>query len=59
MNTAHFNLAIPKLTMSSLEIAELTGKRHGNVIRDIEKVLSEVNIAQLKFESSYTDTSGK
>lgn len=26
-------------TMTSREIAELTGKRHDNVIRDIEKIV--------------------
>jgi hypothetical protein len=31
------------LTMSSLEIAGLTGKRHDNIIRDIRKMLTELN----------------
>ena len=30
------------LTMSSLEIAELTGKRHDNVVRDIEKMFKDL-----------------
>lgn len=47
------------VTMSSREIAELTGKRHGNVLRDIEKMLSELEISQLKFESTYFDEQGK
>ena len=29
-------------TMTSLEIAELTGKRHGNVIRDIEATIKQL-----------------
>lgn len=29
-------------SMSSLEIAELTGKRHDNVLRDIKNMLSEL-----------------
>ena len=32
------------LTMSSLEIAELTGKRHDNVMADIEKMLKDLEI---------------
>jgi len=35
----------PTLTMSSLEIAGLTGKRHDHVIRDVRKMLSELGIA--------------
>ena len=36
-------------TMSSLEIAELTGKRHDNVMVDIEKMLSDVGKAAPDF----------
>ncbi|MGL4674201.1 MAG: Rha family transcriptional regulator [Wohlfahrtiimonas sp.] len=32
-----------KMTMSSKEIAELTGKRHDNVLADIRKMLAEIN----------------
>lgn len=42
-------------TMSSCEIAELTGKRHGNVIRDIESMLIAINLDRLTFESIYLD----
>lgn len=52
-------LNLNKATMSSLEIAELTGKRHNNVLRDIEKVLNEVGIGALKFESSYLSSQNK
>ena len=38
-------------TMSSREIAELTGKRHDNVLRDIEKMAKELGVLErLKFE---------
>jgi len=37
-------LAIPNKTMSSLEIAELTGKRHDHVMTDISKMLNELNL---------------
>lgn len=40
-------------TMSSLEIAEITGKNHANVLRDIRGVLDEVGIAASRFEGSY------
>lgn len=40
-------------TMSSLQIAELTGKRHANVMRDISNLL-EQGVSELNFElSSY------
>ncbi|MGZ5050460.1 MAG: Rha family transcriptional regulator [Methylobacter sp.] len=40
-------------TMSSLEIAELTGKPHDNVLKDIRKVLAEVEIDAVKFYGVY------
>jgi anti-repressor protein len=42
-----------------LEIAELTGKRHANVLRDIRKILDELEINQLKFESVYLGGNGQ
>lgn len=43
------------LTMSSREIAKLTGKRHDNVISDIEKMLKDVGEDALKFKGIYLD----
>lgn len=40
-------------TMSSLEIAELTGKRHDNVMVDIKSLILEEAIGALMFQDSY------
>ena len=48
-------------TMTSLEIAELTGKQHKNLMRDIRNMEPAwENIAGLKFElGSYKDANGQ
>lgn len=49
-----------EITMTSLEIAELTGKDHRNVVRDIEGQLGQLKeISLLKFEQSYTNARGR
>ncbi|HFL4213019.1 TPA: Rha family transcriptional regulator [Escherichia coli] len=49
------------VSMTSVEIAELTGKRHDNVIRDVRKMLEELN--GLSFEGvdeeTYKDAKGE
>lgn len=45
--------------MSSLEIAELTGKRHDNVIRDIQAMLTELGVSASKFGCTYKDVQNK
>jgi len=45
-----------KKTMSSLEIAKLTGKTHAIVMADIKRVLAEVEIDSLVFQSIYKDS---
>lgn len=44
------------ITMSSREIAELTGKRHDHVKRDIEKMLTELGEDAPKFGDIYLDS---
>jgi len=43
------------LTMSSREIAELTGKQHRNVKRDIETMMTTLEVDMLRFEHIYRD----
>ncbi len=54
------NQTIP--TMSSREIAELCGKQHKHVMRDIKKMLEEISepkFGPAKFLSTYIDEQGK
>ena len=50
-----------ELAMSSLEIAELTGKRHDHVLADIRKMLTELygEGGILKVEDTYRDSKGR
>ena len=51
-----------KGTMTSLEIAEITGKEHYNIVRDIKDEISKLGTerAELIFElSEYKDTTGR
>lgn len=53
------NEIINKETMTSLEIAEVTGKRHDNVVRDIQNILKQ-GVDALNFEeTSYVDKSNR
>ncbi len=45
--------------MSSLEIAERTGKRHDHVMRDIRTMLDDLGITHPKFGASYRDSTGR
>lgn len=46
-------------TMSSREIAELTGKRHTDVMRDIRNMLEQLEVGERKFASSYFSDQNK
>jgi len=46
-------------TMSSLQIAEITGKDHSNVMRDIRETLEQAEVSALKFEGCYKGGNGK
>lgn len=46
-------------TMSSLEIAQLTGKLHKHVLTDIRKMFTDLNLNSAEFAAQYIDDSGK
>lgn len=47
------------LSMTSREIAELTGKAHGDVLRDIRNMLDALQIDQSSFADIYADSYGR
>lgn len=47
------------LTMSSREIAELTGKRHDHVTADIKTMLDQLGIQSPEFSGHYKDGKGR
>lgn len=47
------------LTMSTFEVAGLTGKRHADVLRDARKMLKELAIPERKFAFSYKGDNGR
>lgn len=46
-------------TMTSREMAELSGKRHDNVLRDIKNILENIDLDVLKFEDIYLDSQNR
>lgn len=57
--SALVNLSGAAATMSSREIAELTGKQHKDVLENIRKVLDEAGISWAEFSAQYKDTTGR
>ncbi|SVL70821.1 Uncharacterized phage-encoded protein [Klebsiella pneumoniae] len=49
------------VSMTSLEIAELTGKEHRNVVRDIRHMVAELNVLKTEHvgEETYKDAKGE
>ncbi len=47
------------VTMSSREVADLTGKQHHHVVRDIKHNLAELNMDASKFGCIYLDSSNR
>ena len=52
-------LAVVTQSMSSLQIAEVTGKRHDAILRDIRKLLEQGVTAHNFVVSEYTDKTGR
>jgi len=48
-----------ELRMDSREIAELTGKKHSHVCRDVREMLTALNVNQSKYGSVYIDAKGE
>ena len=50
--------SIQNQTMSTLDIAKLTGKRHDHVMRDTQKMMEQLNIHAPQFWGSYKTKQG-
>ena len=53
------NFGAKMQTMTSREIAEITGKRHKHVLADIRKMLSELGLDEYDFATQYKDSYGR
>ena len=57
MNIVNFGAEVR--TMTSREIAELTGKQHKHVLEDVRKMLDELGLSSAGFSSQYKDSTGR
>lgn len=48
-----------QVLMTSLEIADLTGKQHAHILRDVRNMLSELSLTESNFGASYVDATGR
>ena len=55
MNIVNFGAEVR--TMTSREIAEITGKRHDNVMADIRKMLADLGLTSADFSADLPDSS--
>jgi hypothetical protein len=53
------SICIVVQTMSSKEIAELTGKNHADVLRDIRKMQADLELGESTFAGTYLDVQSK
>ena len=53
------NITASNATMSSREIAELTGKNHADVLRDIRSTLELAGIGESIFAGTYLSSQNK
>ena len=51
--------SVNELTMSSREISTLTGKKHYNVMRDIELLAAQLEVDVLTFQHIYLDSQNR
>lgn len=60
-NTTSISVTAPSTvqTMSSKEIADLTGKRHDHVLADIRNMFEQLKIDSTEFSGQYKDSTGR
>lgn len=53
------NFGAEARTMTSREIAELTGKQHKHVLEDVRKMLEDLDLSSADFSAQYKDSTGR